>query len=211
MQNLLEFARDIANTGGDIVFDVIDGPSASGPLLELRSPVDRSEHVRFSPKLGNVATYKYAVNPPTMNAVYVGDDSTEGSRRFVERTITSSIDEWGRIEGFVSSSASATIGLQNDGDAALVGAKATVEVQITPIGEVMFSRWLADYEIGDTVLVILDDGSEVRAPIEAVEVIRDGDSLTVTPSVGGVILDENLNAFAVPRRLAIRVRELERT
>jgi hypothetical protein len=211
-QNLLPFIQAIAATY-DVMFDAhLIGPSPSPtnrlPYFSMRRPVDRSGVVRFSPDFGNIAEYKYGVTRPQATAFYVGDENTGSSRTFVRRYSAGGIARWGRIEGFVSGTGT-TGQLQQSGDAAIQQNKAASEVLVTPVIGIAKATFVDDFDLGDTVGVIID-GQVIADTVQAVKITRDTKGVVVAPSVGGGIFDEIAARTTATRSLVARIRDRER-
>lgn len=179
MQNLLDFLRSLA-AAGNVLFEV--KATTSGPVFRCYEPVDRRASIKFSAALGNIERYSYRVGRPTMTDAYVGDGGKGPARKFM-RVATASTGS--RIEGFVdAASANSPAELQQQGVAQLSESGAEQSAEITII-DTANQQFMADYQLGDIVSVVID-GQTIVDMVRSVKLVIDENGLVAQPEIATV-------------------------
>lgn len=180
---LLELLQSIAVAAGDLGFRVVQ----AGTDLEFQvyQPVDRTRTAIFSPKLGTLRAFEYAVEPPELNYVIVGGGGEGTARLFVERGDPDSIVEWDRIESFRDrrdTTASDELSLTADEELTERAVKTSLSVTPLDTDGLAFGT---GYGLGDRVTVVITRETSIVDPAletltEMQDVIR-GIHITLTP------------------------------
>lgn len=189
-QKLLPLLQEVASAGGDdICFRVVQGESAGAPALvfEVFRAADKSEQVKFSTELGNLAAYEYESVAPDANYVFVGGQGEGTAREIRERSDTSAVATWERLEGdFVDRrDTSDDTELDQAGDEALTGAQEKTSMSITPI-DTPTLRYGRDYGLGDKVSLEWEDGTVVDVIQEVKINLTAQGPQKIQPSIGNV-------------------------
>lgn len=163
--NLLELLQSLALSGGDLGFRVVQLGFSQVLEFQVYQPVDRTASAIFSPLLGTLRGFEYAVDPPEANHVIVGGGGEGTARLFVEAGDSASIVTWGRIEQFRDR--------RDTTDAAELAQTAAEELEekaiktslgLTPIDTEALA-FGTDYGLGDRVTVVITDDSDVVDPV----------------------------------------------
>lgn len=189
--NLLDLLTDLALSGGDLGFRVLQTLTATPTLqFEVYVPTDRSTTAVFSREMGNLRTYEYVTEAPTGNAITVGGQGEGAARVFRERRDDASIALHDRrIEIFVDRRDSATTAeLDQTGDEELLRRADRGQLSLEPIDTeglaFMSGNPVGTYQLGDRVTVVVrgvpvsDIVREVRITLS----VNDGE--VVAPVVG---------------------------
>lgn len=214
-QYLLPLLQELAVAGGsDIGFRVVQSIDVVAlPILKFQvyRAVDRTESVKFSSDLGNLAAFEYMSESPEANYVYVGGQGEGTARTIVERQDPDSIATWERIEGeFIDRRDTASAGeLAQAGDDALVQGQEKTSMSITPI-DTPQQTYGTDYNLGDIVAIEWEEGS-IQDAIREVKInLTPQGPQTVTPSVGNVSPSDIRGFFRAFRRLRTDIINLKR-
>jgi hypothetical protein len=214
-QFLLSLLQELATAGGtDVGFRVVQSTDSGDlPILrfEVYRSIDRTETVKFSADLGNLAAFDYESQAPDANYIFVGGMGEGTARTIVERLSSESVAEWERIEGeFVDRrDTSDATELAQAGDDQLSQATEKTSMSITPI-DTPQQRYARDYNLGDKVRIEWEEGT-IQDAIREVKI-----SLTPTgpqkiePSVGTVSSSDIKSFFRTFRRLRADVANLKR-
>ena len=200
-----------------IQWDVDDGPviSTAGTgttdvRLQVYTPVDRSDRVRFTAASGALSGWQHAVTAGTVTRAIVAGQG-EGTARFViELADATAETDWGeRQEQFIDArDTNDTTVLTQRGHEQFLTAGAAASLQATPsaTGLLVFGR---DWWLGDTVTMIVDSVT-VTAPVSAVQIKVTGDGeAVVTPTVGPDATLTGPRIYAAVRALNRRIQQLE--
>lgn len=204
-QVLLDLLVELATAAG-LGFRVRD------LTFEVYQPVDRSDAVKFSVPLGNLAAFTYTEAAPTLNYVFVAGGGEGTARTIREASDSGSVTAWGRIEALQDRrDTTDTTELDQAATSTLAENATKTGFSLTPI-ETASIRYLDSYDLGDQVTVIVDGVAIVDVVREVVINLTDTDGEKVTPTVG----DPNANParpriFEQVARLGRRMRDLERT
>ena len=218
---LLDTVAALADTGGIgfrlIQWDVDDGPviSTTGTgstdvRLQVYTPVDRSDRVRFTAASGALSGWQHALTAGTVTRAIVAGQG-EGTARFiVELADTSAETDWGeRQELFIDARDTNDLDvLTQRGYEQFLTAGAAASLQATPsaTGLLVFGR---DWWLGDTVTMIVDSVTVTDAvSTVAIKVTGDGEAV-VTPTVGPDATLTGPRIYAAVRALNRRIQQLE--
>jgi len=220
--NLLELLQSLARAGGDLGFRVIQSQTANQLLFQVYQPVDRTDEVIFSPKLGNLKSYNYSADISEANYVVVGGSGEGTSRTFYETGDNSSIALFGRrIEMFRDRrDTGVTADLQQTAAEELLqkSSKSSLPIETVDLDGLAFGD---DYNLGDKVSVVADSTTptkSIRPVVTIQDIVRqitiqvDNSGEVVEPSVGTPESGKT-DIFALFNRLSSvesRVRNIER-
>lgn len=207
-----DLLRGLAIGGGDLGWRVVQ----SGANLEFQvyQPTDKRALVKFSPELGNLASYDYTEEASKANYVYCGG-SGEGTARVIrEGSDAAAIARYGRrIEMFRDRrDTSDAAELDQTIAEELTENAARTELSIEPVDTEAVSFW-TDYYLGDEVTLVTH-GGVIEEKIREVRFRMDGqEGVNVTPSVlspNNESRDLYAGLFDQVRRLSARIGQLER-
>lgn len=156
--------------------------SAPGSLqFEIVVPNDRTTTAVFSKDLGNITAYTHKESAGENYAVGGGSGNSI-DRVIIEQADNNAIVQWGRIEGFNDHSDLTFIedmvpALQAD----LVASANAVATTFT-LADTSNLRYGFDYDLGDTVTVLVD-GAVFREVIREISIALDKDDAIITPTV----------------------------
>ncbi|NIL57087.1 siphovirus ReqiPepy6 Gp37-like family protein [Salinispora arenicola] len=177
--------RSAAIAGGGLGFRT----QQVGNTIEFQvyAPVDLTSGaaaVRFSRGLGNLRSYSYIREAPTATTAIVGGKDVGTSRVIVERTDTTAVAAWERMEVFVDRRQSddvpgSTDELDQAGDEALTRASARARLSSVTV-DTPTQRYGQHYQLGDRVTMQLLSGAEVSDVVRVVH-------LQATPQSGEIV------------------------
>ncbi|MFG2165511.1 siphovirus ReqiPepy6 Gp37-like family protein [Micromonospora chersina] len=200
--------RSAAIAGGGLGFRTRHDMVTDQLLFDVYQPQNLTGTVRFSPGLGNLRSYRYEPKAPSATVAIVGGKDVGTSRVVVERSNTSAVTAWGRMETFVDQRQSTdttadTTELNQAGDEALTRGAETARLSSVTV-DTPDQRFGVHYQLGDRVSVELASGVEVADVVRAVH-------LQVTPEAGEVVtaLVGSQEASSDPQWLAY-MRDLSR-
>jgi hypothetical protein len=166
-QPLLDVARAIATTGGDLGFRTRrDG---SQIVFEVYAPPDKSGSVRFSFGLGNLKYFSYEQDAPTATVVTAGGQGdTLADQAMIERTNATELASWGRFEKHVARPGTdPTAELQDAADQALGEGAATVRIT-TSTADTPDQQYGVHYHLGDKVAIETFPGQQIADVVRTV-------------------------------------------
>ncbi len=220
--NLLELLQSLAQAGGDIGFKVVHSTTAAQLVFSVYQPVDRTQEVIFSPKLGNLKSYSYSADVAEANHIVVGGGGEGIDRVFYEQTDSNSVTLFNRrIEQFRDRrDTSVTADLQQTANEELLNKASKSSLSITPIDTegLEFSH---DYNLGDKVTVVADStqlGSDIPPVIQIQDIVREinihltDSGEVIEPSIG-TPESGRTDIFSIFSRLGraeSRIRNMER-
>jgi hypothetical protein len=217
--NLLTFLQTLAITAG-VWFRIIQ-TGVSALQFQVYSPIDRTDTVKFSIDLGNLTAFEYSSTAPTGNYFFVGGDGDGTARAINEFSDSTSVAEWGRVEGdFVNSSGSSgSAQMSQDGSAALASGTEQTSLSITPT-DTPQCLYGVHYALGDTVTIQLSQ--PIRTPygqagrivdqIQSVDVhITAENGAVTTPTIASAPASQIKQLFTSFRDIKRRLNLLERT
>lgn len=200
--------RATAIAGGGLGYRVVEDGGAL--KFVVFQPADLSSSVRFSRGLGNLRSIQYTPQAPTATVAIVGGDGTGTSRTVVERSNSSAVATWGRIETFVNDNSGDTTDLNQAGDTALTSAaeqgQLVVQAIDTPL--VKFGR---DYPLGAKVSVEIYPGLDLVDVVRSVTVTATKDGEVVNVQIGTASASSDPTYVRKLRELDRRLGQLERT
>lgn len=214
--SLLAFIQPLATSGG-IGFRVVQ----VGNTLQFQpyAITDRSDAVKFSHAMGNLASLDYSVTAPDGNYYYVGGNGTGTGRTIKEYSDNDSIASWGRIEGeFVDRrDTSDATQLQQAGTEALSNSTERLSLAITPL-ETDYQKFGVHYFLGDQVTVKLEDtlptvygeSGLIVDVLRSVTIKLTPDEVSVTPVIGTPGRSDLLRIFRTLKSAVKRLNQLER-
>ena len=215
--NLLELLTDLALSGGDLGFRVVQTLTVPATLeFQVYVPADRTATAVFSREMGNLRGYEYAVEAPTGNHVIVGGQGEGVARTFRERTDTASITQYSRrIEIFKDRrDTNSTTELDQDGDTELAQRQERGQLKLEPLDTAGLAFLNSDttrtYALGDKVTVVVR-GAPVQDVVREVRITltaRDGEVLEPVVGTPGAMLTHT-NTFVL-RHLHKRLSLVER-
>ncbi len=215
--NLLELCRGMAVSGGDIGFRVLQ--SGTGLSLTIYTPSDKTSNAKFSRDLGNLLDYDYSLSRPKANYVYVLGGGQGTARKIMELGDSTSISDWGRIEGSVDARDTSDLDtMYARGSAYLDQNKSQVNFSCTAI-DTDTCTFGADYDLGDKVKIWLPDGTTISDLVREVkiELTRGGgEDIKIgigNPGNGAILTPANAALRRVMQShigVATRVAQLER-
>lgn len=202
--NLLDEVKTLCRTGG-LMVDIGQRTGATTLHLDVRTSVDRSRMVRFTPGNG-LGDHEVSLTAPKWETPIVGGGGT-GTARTMYGISGSPANRWGgrRIETFLdrrdtTTSAELQKTAQESISEGLQQATATFEVT-----ETARARYGVHYALGDTVTVEVPDGLQVVDRVTAAEFRWDGYGRTVRLTVG-----ENVAGTETAPAWVRNVRSIER-
>jgi hypothetical protein len=177
---------------------------------QVYEPQDLTGSVVFSTGLGNLIDYSYDPEAPRATVALVGDGTGTGtSRVFVER-ISPEAATWWRLETVVDRrDTTITAELEAAGDEELSEQAATASLSAVCV-ETPQQRFGTHYRLGDLVLVILADGTQLADIVRAVRLVaspRNGEVLS--PIVGTQSATTNQQWIALVNKLRRDVGRLQ--
>jgi hypothetical protein len=218
--NLLDLIKSLALAAGDLGYRIIQ----NGSQLEFQvyQPIDRTDTVIFSPKLGNLYSFGYSTDTPKANYIIAGGGGEGTARVFEENSDTDSVTTYGRIEFFRDRRDTSVVAeLQQTITEELQAQGAQTTLSISPIDSPSL-QFLTHYGLGDRVTVVADSrqtGQTYPLPVIIRDVVREVNiSLhpdtgeTVTPSIGTANSGSKdiLAIFSRLGALSVRTSRLER-
>jgi hypothetical protein len=206
---LSDALRSAALSGGGLGYRVVE--SAGSLLFEVYAPADRTGSVRFSRGLGNLQAIGYQPQAPTANVALVGGDGTGDTRTIVERSVPSSVTDWGRMETWVGDSSDDTTDLNQSGDEELADDGEQAQLSVTAV-DTATQRYGVHYGLGDKVTVEVFPGVEVADVVRAVHLAatpQNGE--IVSPQIGNDSTSTDSAYARQLRALDRRLGQLERT
>lgn len=166
--NLLTLCQNMATQGGDIGFRVLQ--SGTGLSLSIYTPADKTSNAKFSRDLGNLLDYDYSLARPKANYVYTLGGGQGTSRRVLEVDDSTSLSDWGRVEGSVDARDTTDVNtMYGRGQAYLDQNKSQVNFSCTAI-DTDTCTYGKDYDLGDKVKVFLPDGTVVSDIVREVKI-----------------------------------------
>lgn len=172
-ETLLDLISDLAVPGGEVGFKIDWQPG--GLVFSVYEPDDKTGSVVFSEELGNLTSFSYSIEAPTLTYVFGGGEGQGKARLIYEDQDAAQTARWGRIEQFVdinttqeplpANPTAAQIAARDKElkeDIAQEMAKALAEggeklgIEIAPVDTSSLS-YGADYVLGDRVSVVIDD------------------------------------------------------
>lgn len=207
-EQLLEFLRGLALTGGGLGFRVLQ---QSGALVfDVYQPADKSATVVFSEELGNLEGYTYERTGPEVNYVYLGGAGEGAARVIRENQISASVVDWGRAEDFVDARSLTNADEMTQASfEALTERGDTTGLSITPV-DTAGQAFGTHYALGDRVSAVVD-GATVQELIREVKIRLTPDGpATVAPQIGTPGRTSVLALFDGFKRLRRRITNLER-
>lgn len=180
--NLLTLLQQLAISGGDLGFRVIQ--TNNGVLtFSIYQPATRSNAI-FSRDLGNLLDAVYTLDGPQANQDVAAGGGQGTARVFATDSDSTSINTWGRVEGFVDTRDTSDIPTMHQRNTAdLAQNKQKTNLTITPqdTPALQFGR---DYFLGDIVNVQID-GATITDKIRQVHIQLNGNEQElVTPGIG---------------------------
>lgn len=199
-----------SNGGGQIVFT----PYAN---------IDRTQTMKFSVDLGNVAKFAFDSTAPKEDYEFVLGPGDSTAQEIYEQGDGDAIAEWGRFENSVNSSGSTTdVQLQQAAIDALGQNSEQATLTLMPI-EINGSVYGVDYMLGDIVTMQLEGvvytpyGSITGNPNTIQDIVRTADielsvqgPQTVTIGVGTPSTTQINKTFALLKQLSKRLNYVER-
>lgn len=184
---LCDVLRSVALAGGGLAFRT----QQVGTDIEFQvyRPVDRTAAVRFSPGLGNLRSYSYDPEAPSVTAAIVGGKDVGTSRLIVERTSSAAITKWWRLETFIDQrqsddTSSDTTELNQAGDEAVGRGAETARLSAETV-DTDDQRYGVHYQLGDIVTIVTKSGIEVADAVREVTLRSDPRNGEVVTSVIG--------------------------
>jgi hypothetical protein len=170
--------RTLAILGGGLGFRTFQN-STPAIEFEVYDPVDRP-NVRFSRGLGNLRSFDYDPEAPTVTAAQVGGGGEGTARTNRERLNAGAISSWWRLEQFLDQRHTTdNAELDAAGDEALAtGAEKAKLVAVTV--EHPDYRFGDAFVLGDQVYISPRDGADIHDIVRAVR-------LTATPDEGELL------------------------
>lgn len=212
-QPLLTFIQPLALASSPALsFRILQ--SGNALVFSIVAPVDRSHSVVFSVETGTLGNFDYERTGANANYIYGGGAGHDAARLIVENEDGDDINEWGRVEEFLSrSDISSSTELAQAVNAELLAQTGTFRTDLSVIDTAGLS-WPNDYGLGDITSFIVD-GVKIAEKVRAIQVDLgpNGDTETVTPSVSSpspkaTVREKAL--FALVRDLRSRVSNIER-
>lgn len=207
--------RSAAIAGGGLGFRTQQVGTAI--QFQVYAPTDRttgSGAVRFSRGLGNLRSYSYEPVAPSATVAIVGGKDVGTSRVVVERTNSSAVAKWWRLETFVDqrqsdATSAATAELDQAGDEELARSAETARLTSVTV-DTEDQQFGVHYQLGDRVSVELNSGTEVADVVRAVHLeVSPDDGEVVTALVGSQDASSDPAWVKVTRELARRLAGLE--
>lgn len=197
-QALTDTLRDAASAGGTLAFDVVLNDAVPQLEFVVWSPEDVSNLVWYSKGLNNLQ--QLDINPvaPTATVAIVGTEATTNDSGASvpgtnwERSDSTGVTAWGRMEAWVSSTADTTkpAGDQTtqsnqDGDLALLDAAQQVTITSTVV-DTLGREFGENYRLGDIVGARPIVGATVSDSVTSVKLTADSQTgVVVAPTFGG--------------------------
>lgn len=208
LQPLIELLRELALSGGDLGFRVVQ--VGTGLEFQTYLPRDLSQSVKFSEQLGNLGDYSFEASAPEATYVYVGGDGEGTARTFSEGADGDAQSEWGRIETFRDRrDTTDTDEMQQSITEELAEKAGPVSLTIAPF-DTPQQRYGIDYGLGDRVTVTIE-GEPIVEQIRGVSLSYDANGpLTVTSQIGTPGQQDVFRLFKAIRDLRYRVTNMER-
>ena len=138
----------------------------------------------FSPDLGTLAGWTEASEAPAVNYVYVAGGGRGVNRVIVEYDDTTSIAEWGRIEGFDDRRDTVATAELDQAGAEVLSGIPTPELQLTAL-DTPSQQFITDWQLGDKVTVAHDAQTIVDVIREVLIDLQPNTPPLVTPTLGG--------------------------
>lgn len=208
LQNLLEFIRGLAVSGGGLGFGIYQ----AGNHLEFQmwQPADLSATVKFSEALGNLGGFTYEDKAPVANYIFCGGGEELTDRVFVEGSDAESVAEWGRFEEFRDRrDTTDTTEMQQTITEELADKGPQTSLSISPF-DTDTQRFGVNYYLGDTVTVLVE-GEPIVNAVQSVTLTYDPDGpLSIKSEIGTPNRASILGIFRAVRDLGTRIRNLER-
>lgn len=217
---LLDVVAALAEAGGIgvrvIQWDVDDGPiidtegtGTTDLRLQVYTPVDRSDRVRFTAASGALSGWQHTVTAGTVTRAIVAGQGEGTARTVIELADTTGETDWGdRQERFIDARDSNdldVLALRGSEQFQTAGAAASLKATPAETALLTFGR---DWWLGDTVTMIVDTVT-VTAPVSAVTITVTDAGAQITPTIGP---DETLTGpriYAAVRALNRRIQQLE--
>lgn len=204
--NLLDVAGSLATAGG-IGFRIVQVGNQLQLLIDEPSEVKG----RFSPKIGNLTDWGWALTAPQATRAIVAGQGEGTARTLIERGNADAESAWSeRIEVFVDARDTDDLSvLQQRGDELLADAGGVGGLSQTAI-DVPGMRFARNFNLGDLAVVDLG-GFVITDRIRQVSISASATEFDVTPSVG----DPNRSTgtseiYEALRRYKRRIDKLER-
>lgn len=184
-QPLLDELRTLAVVGGGLGFGTTqDGTDI---VFDVYEPVDRSTGVgavRYSRSLGNLRKVSRKRRRPSVTAAIIGGQGEGDARTIRERTNTTGITDWWRVETFVDQrQTNDTTELDQAGDEALSDGAETVALAVVTV-DTDTQRYGEHYNLGDKVAVEPVPGFQLADLVRAVRLVADENGEQITSTVG---------------------------
>ena len=207
-QTLLELLQDLALTGGDLGFKIVQ--SGTALAFSVYDPEDKTATVKFSAGLGNLREFNYEHEAGTANYVVIGGGDELTARTFVERGDSDSISKWGRIEVFRDGrDTTDTTELGQRIDETLAEQAERTNIALVPVNTEGM-EFITDYNLGDRVTSVVD-GVAIEDVMRAVNVsLTPEQGEVVSPVVGTPGPQTVLALFAELKRMRRQISHLER-
>lgn len=206
-QPLLELLQELALAGG-VGFRLTQQDAAL--TFDVYAPEDLTDSIRLSEDLGTLSDVSYSDEAPEGNYCYVLG-SGEGTARTVREVADgASMTQWSERVEFTRDRRDTTDATQMDQSAAeeLATRASKVSLDIVPV-ELAQMAFLADYDLGDEVLAVVD-GVQVPEVIREAEITFGDDGVRVVPKIGTPKSGQVLALFDEVAELRKRIRDLER-
>jgi hypothetical protein len=181
-QILMDLLQELAAKAGGIGFRVVQ----VGSTLEFQTfqPIDRTATVIFSLETQTLGGYRYSIEVPSVNYVYVGGGGEGTARTIRERANTTEIALWDRIERFVDRrDTSDTAELDAEGDKQLAEGATAKSLAWTAIDR-PGQTYLSHYSNGDRCTAVID-GESISDVVQETRIkLVGGEATKIAPFIG---------------------------
>lgn len=184
LDTLGEVLVELALAGGGLGFSVQQETDGTDLVFDVWTPTDVSTTAKFSPEMGNLASYRYSRKAASTNYVVVGGQGEGTLRTFIELANPVSELAWGmRLEGFKDQRQTAVVSeLLQAGQEELDTKGDALNLDIAPV-ETTGIRFGRDYGLGSLVTVLID-GEAIVDTVRSVTLTLDQNGETVKPMIG---------------------------
>lgn len=208
-----ELLRDLALTGGDLGFRVVQATDGAAREFQVYPTRDLTATAVFSAEYGNLAAYDYRRGVPPGTYVYILGGGQGTARTIIEGGDSAQIAAWRRREQAIDARNTSDVGeLTAQRDKELLDRRADVGLSATPLDGPGLAFGV-DYGLGDRVTVLVDE-TPIQEVIREVQITLDPQGgETIEPRVlsPGAIAPTVDALYATLARLGERLARLERS